>query len=522
MSEAWDRLRRPKNYTYDTVPQDDEAVDEGPRTPPPHPPRKSLLRRSLIALCSFLIMLAVIAAIVVSIVVGRASSLPLPSVPHTDCDDIEHGYTCRPEISRYWGQYSPYYSVPSGISETLPDTCTVTFAQVLSRHGARDPTAARSIAYRYLIDRLQEDVESFSGKYAFLKVYRYKLGADELSWFGQQELVNSGAKFFRRYSHLAANAAPVLRAAGQHRVVQSAQNFTQGFYAEAARNDWAGPRDDVITVMPEDDSSNNTLSIETCPAFDGGATSSAAQRVWTSIFVPPIRDRLNADMPGAELTDQEVVYLMDLCPFETVSANHNGGPSSPFCDLFAPEEWQAFEHYQSLGKWYGWSWGNDLAPSLGVGFVNELIARLTDSPVHDHTSTNSTLDSDPDAFPVGPDYTLYADFSHDNDIMTIMAALGVYNDTRPLDKTRVQTPDETDGYTASWAVPFASRMYVEKMRCGGEADDGEELVRVLVNDRVIPLRWCRGVDDLGRCRLSNFVEGLAFVRQDGHWDRCYA
>ena len=58
------------------------------------------------------------------------------------CDSIFQGYQCEPEISHYWGQYSPFYSVPSEISADIPRGCSVTFAQVLSRHGARDPTVS--------------------------------------------------------------------------------------------------------------------------------------------------------------------------------------------------------------------------------------------------------------------------------------------------------------------------------------------------------------------------------------------
>lgn len=60
------------------------------------------------------------------------------------CDSVLQGYQCEPEISHYWGQYSPFYSVPSEISADVPRGCSVTFAQVLSRHGARDPTVSLS------------------------------------------------------------------------------------------------------------------------------------------------------------------------------------------------------------------------------------------------------------------------------------------------------------------------------------------------------------------------------------------
>ena len=99
----------------------------------------------------------------------------------------------------------------------------------------------------------------------------------------------------------------------------------------------------------------------------------------------------------------------------------------------------------------------------------------------------------------------------------IFSALGLYNSTSALSNTTIETTTQTKGYSASWTVPFAARAYFEKMTCGGKE---EELVRVLVNDRVLPLETCGG-DELGRCTLSKFVGSLTFAREGGHWDQCF-
>ena len=207
--------------------------------------------------------------------------------------------------------------------------------------------------------------------------------------------------------------------------------------------------------------------------------------------------------------------MMDLCPFNTVADTL--GRISEFCDLFSEDDWKNYDYYETLGKYYGYSWGNPLGPTQGVGFTNELIARLTDTPVDDHTSTNHTLDSSPLTFPTSKNVSLYADFSHDNDMTGIFSALGLYNATRPLLNTTRQSTAETDGYSASWTVPFAARAYFEKMTCVGQR---EESVRVIVNDRVVPLQSC-GADGLGRCRLNSFVESLSFAREGGDWGSCF-
>ncbi|CAK7265653.1 hypothetical protein SEPCBS57363_001692 [Sporothrix epigloea] len=511
-------------------------------------------------------MLAALAALLCYLSV-LFSRLLVASIRHgqrlPSCDTTDHGYQCYPEVAQNWGQYAPFFSVPSELKASegraldehafLPSGCRFTFAQVLSRHGGRDPTSGRSVAYAALISRILKDVESFEngpdGAFAFLGDYTYRMGADELTRFGELQLEHSGAHFYRRYrtlvQALSAKAKagghidPFVRSADQHRVVLSAIHWIQGFQG-ARSSDRAYPdkhsdsEAQHIVLLPEAAGFNNTLSYNgLCKMFSAHA-GTVAQQIFADMFVPGITARLNRGLPGANLSDTETIYLMDLCPFETIAddkaegtgetnATVGGGRRlSPFCHLFSEAEWRNYDYYQTLGKWYGFGDGSALGATQGVGFVNELLARLTESPVDDHTSTNRTMNADPATFPL--DAHVYADFSHDNDMANIFAALGLYNNTEsrtspPSNTTRVE-PVDLQGYAASWTVPFAARMYVEKMVC--DADEGdEEYVRVLVNDRIMPLSGC-GSDEYGRCRLSRFVDSLAFARGGGHWDDCFA
>lgn len=88
-----------------------------------------------------------------------------------------------------------------------------------------------------------------------------------------------------------------------------------------------------------------TLNHGLCTEFEDGVSSEIAddaQAVWAGIFVPPIQARLNGRLPGANLSAIETIYMMDLCPFNTV-ANPNGTLSN-FCDLFT-------EHEVSILSW---------------------------------------------------------------------------------------------------------------------------------------------------------------------------
>jgi hypothetical protein len=175
---------------------------------------------------------------------------------------------------------------------------------------------------------------------------------------------------------------------------------------------------------------------------------------------------------------------------------------------------------QSISKYYGFGPANPLGPTQGVGFANELLARLTNMPVQDHTSTNSTLDGSDATFPLGR--AMYADFSHDNDMTAIFFALGLYGGMGTGNCTGNGAASlsgaEADGYSASMTVSFAARAYFEKMVC---EEAGEEMVRVIVNDRVLPL-VSFGADARGLVPLGKFVDAMSFARSGGEWDQCFA
>lgn len=450
----------------------------------------------------------------------RTSASPFARRDGSSCDDVYSGYQCQTDVSHSWGQYSSYFTVPSEISADVPPHCRTTFAQVLSRHGARFPTASKTTSYNATIAKVHK-AKSYGSGYEFLKNYTYTLGADNLTAFGQQQLVNSGIKYYNRYKGMTTHWDVFIRAAGDFRVVDSAQHFAIGYHT-ARLNDTSSTAPDhypyPILVIPEDEGQNNTLNHELCTAFENGTASTIggiAQKKFMATFIGNITSRLNANLPGANLTDSDSISMMDLCPFNTV-ADVNGAISK-FCSLFSKADWVNYDYYQSVGKYYGYGGGNPLGPTQGVGFTNELIARLNNTPVVDHTTVNHTLDDHRATFPISGGKVLYADFSHDNDMTSMFFAMGLYNTTAPLSNTTVQSVAQTHGYSAAYTVPFAARAYFEKMSCTGTPG---ELVRVLVNDRVIPLPFCGG-DELGRCTLENFVNSLTFAQQGGHWDQCF-
>ncbi|KAI2046481.1 hypothetical protein LOZ43_005853 [Ophidiomyces ophidiicola] len=437
------------------------------------------------------------------------------------CSTVEDGYRCYQPEAMLWGQYSPYSTLKfkSPIPQDVPRGCTVNFAQMLSRHGARYPTESKTKAYAKLITKIQNTTTSYMDKFKFLQTFKYELLSAEMTEFGNTQLVHSGSKFYRRYQNLAKNHQPFVRASGSSRVIKSAERFIDGFHQFKLRDpDSVGKEPPKLgLIIPEGDF-NNTLDHAICTNFEKNEYGDDVQKKFLATFAPKILERVKKGLVGADLSTKEVIYMMDMCSFHTVALTKDASKLSPFCELFTRGEWIDYDYYQSLGKYYGYGNGHPLGPEQGIGFTNELIARLTNTPVKDNTSTNRTLNANPATFPLNA--TLYAGFSHDNTMTSIFAALGLFNGTTPLPMDRVQTPAQSNGYAASWTVPFGARAYVEKMTCDWSPKKNTEYVRILINDRVFPLYGCK-VDSLGRCELNDFVQGLGFARSGGKWASCF-
>ncbi|KZV99460.1 acid phosphatase [Exidia glandulosa HHB12029] len=411
-------------------------------------------------------------------------------------------------FAKSWGAYSP--SFPRA-EYTVPRMCKVTMANILERHGARFPTSGATTRIKSAVAKMQAVPAWTNEEFDFIKSFVYDLGKDDLIPFGAKESFLAGTESAQRYAHL---DAPFVRASGSVRVVDSATNWTAGFVSKTGV-----PLPDAL-ILPEDDGFNTTLDDSMCPT---AASSDAQEAIWQDAFAPRIIARLRAfaDPPESlNLTNVDVPNLMSLCSFHTLaSASFDIAPSttrSPWCKLWTAEDAAQFEYWMDLDKYYGTGYGNELGPVQGIGYVNELLARLTRTPVMDSTSTNRTLDADPATFPL--DRALYADFSHDNQMIPILAAMGVLNQTHPgaMNPARL---DVGRTWIASQMVPFAGRVVVEKLSCGREE---KEMVRLLVNEATVQLpKPCPAADD-GLCGLEAFVRSQTFARGGApeEWARC--
>lgn len=422
------------------------------------------------------------------------------------------GYGSQFNPFRHMGPLTPYYAADFGVDngryltppQTANGSCTLTQVHILHRHGARYPTSGAPP--ELVRDLLQGGQAKFTGPLAFLNAYTYRLGTELLVPLGREQLHRSGVKAAMDYGALAARDLAqhkklFVRAGSQQRIVDSALAWSTGFWGNA----WPNHTD--FEVQIEAPHFNTTLA----PNFAcRAAAESFRVRDYVDHYLASATARLQGFVHGAKLTPMHLFGMQQLCAYDTVAFGH-----SAFCALFSEEEWRGFEYAWDQRFYYDYGPGAATGAAMGLGWVNEMVSRLTHTPWNraTQTSENATFNTDPTLFPV--DRALYADFTHDSVLTSVLATLGLRELGKP---PRVE--DEQRAFRTSHVVPFSARLVLEKFVCGAEEDHA--LLRLKLNDAIVPLAQlapCLPRAD-GLCSQKDFLAGLAQRNHKGWWEKC--
>ncbi|KAI0757472.1 phosphoglycerate mutase-like protein [Daedaleopsis nitida] len=446
---------------------------------------------------------------------------PLALDKNTTADTSKSAF----DIFKHWGNLSPWFSVERGSfgvdsGPEAPKTCRVTGLHLLHRHGARYPTEWASYGGPANFSaRLHNNAAGWNGtdQLEFMNDWTYKLGEEILTPFGRQQLYDLGVSMRMKYGFLLKNftessTIPVFRTESQDRMLASALNFAIGFFGYP----FEGQYQQSITI--EENGFNNTLApYKTCPnAGDRSKSDRGVPYVaeWASIYLKDAVSRLRPQMHGYELTTEDVYTLQQMCAYETVAIGY-----SKFCELFTEEEWKGFNYAMDLYFWYGSAFGSPLARAEGIGYVQELVSRLTHTPIPVHnSSTNATLNDNSATFPL--DHSLYVDATHEVVVLNVITALNLttFAEGGPLPADHI--PDHR-AFKSSHLAPFATNVQFQLLSCESLPDPQ---IRIIINDGVVPLTGIRGCpeDKDGKCPLPTFVEAQREIigKTDWTW-ACY-
>ncbi|KIS67246.1 uncharacterized protein UMAG_04350 [Mycosarcoma maydis] len=444
----------------------------------------------------------------------------IPGFQDASFKPFEHMGPLTPYLSSSgWGiDDAKYAGTPTSASG---QACRLAQAHMLHRHGARYPTAGGPPDV--LRDFLRQNPSlRYSGSLSFLNDYKFGVGEELLTPVGRGQLYDSGVKAALLYGKLVADDLAekdahgkpktlFARAGSQQRIVDSGLAWLNGFFG----SNWTSTSSFEIQI--EHPGFNTTTAPEfACAAWKkpGSSPGGAMADKWAAIYLQDAILRLGPNFGGAKLNSTLLFGMQQMCSYDTVAFGY-----SDFCALFTKQEWLDYEYAWDLKFMNTNGATSPLGKAYGLGWVNELVSRLTRTPwkLETQTSENSTLNLDATTFPL--DRRLYVDFTHDSTITSVLAALDLadFNERLdvPVDGKRV---DEMRHFKTSKLVPFAARLVVELWDCADEY----ELVRFKLNDAVIPLgqyRDCEQRKD-GMCKKESLLKALAARNHHGWWDKC--
>ncbi|KAI0892371.1 phosphoglycerate mutase-like protein [Annulohypoxylon nitens] len=387
----------------------------------------------------------------------------------------------RFDLYEHLGHRSPYF-VPSNTPESLlsgtPPGCTVSKAFLVHRHGSRHPHAeelTRIQDLSYYINNnsaLFKDPQSqLPDVWSFLaEGWNNTLSIDALTASGRKQLFDHGVALRLHYPDLYTEAEVL--AGDEDRVVESARWFMDGYYGRSS-NTTA-----TLSILSENDDTISWITPhQTCDRWDEkfGEDKLTA---WRAAYLPPIAKRINDTLskayPGVRFTEEHVHAMLYACAYETAA---NGIGSSPWCNVFLPEEILDHE-YESDLQMRGFS-GYGLPGEMGTVLGSLLASNMT------HFLRK---DDEP---------KLSLGFGHDKTIAMGLTALGLASDksfpaSGPIDPDRA--------WQAGKLMPFGASMFWTRLECGKE-----KRIQLMMDGANFGLggTGCK-IDKWGSCSFKDF------------------
>ncbi|KAI5866175.1 phosphoglycerate mutase-like protein [Durotheca rogersii] len=439
---------------------------------------------------------------------GQANQFPLVAPqPYGHAGSSE-----KFDITKYWGNLSPWYSVSSAdyglpnANPLAPEDCTVTQVHLLYRHGARYPTASAAPAeFAAKIANATATGLEVYGDLAFLSDWTYKLGAEVLTPFGRSQNFLLGIQYRQLYGHLLNNfteagTIPVFRTESQDRMVKTAENFAAGFFGVPEYLDQVN-----IEIVVESGGVNNSgAPYEVCnnsnAADKAYIGSSLASDFSTNAFNATLA-RLNAQISGLTFAPSDAIAMLQLCGYETHALGY-----SAFCELFSQEDFLNYEYYYDLVFYYNNGPGSPVSAAQGKAYLQEFVARFTGEYPKGWSAINRTMDNSPIYFPLNQ--SIYADATHEVVVLDTLTAFNLTALFRgpPLSSTENR---HQNSFVANKVVPFATHFTAQVLECPSYQPTKQ--IRFLVNDAVIPVAdsypGCPA-DSHGLCAFDNVVSVL--------------
>jgi len=135
-----------------------------------------------------------------------------------------------------------------------------------------------------------------------------------------------------------------------------------------------------------------------------------------------------------------------------------------------------------LSFYYSQGFGSPVAAAQGKGYLQQFLARLTDTPIDESDSANNkTFTGSSTYFPTNQ--SIYADATHEVVVLDTLTALNL---TALYAGGPLDLKERTEGqFSASRVVPFGTHLVVQILECSSCKETKQ--IRFIVNDAVVPI-----------------------------------
>ncbi|KAJ5281211.1 phosphoglycerate mutase-like protein [Penicillium angulare] len=403
---------------------------------------------------------------------------------------------------QYSGGNTPYFAgCPNvnGVSNDVPDKCTVQQAAYVVRHGSRFPDTGSYDSWVGIQEKVQTAVKGHGfearGSLSFISEWSPVLTNPTLqmaseSMTGWKEDGNPFYVWANQYKY------PI----NESRVVQTARAFVNGYLYEFAETYGT-----VVSVNSTGSTSaigNSLGPSDSCPTF--ASTSSGGDNVtnFDATWVPKTLKRLNSLVSGNLTFDEtDILFFPYLCAYESQIR----GNLSPWCNVFTEDELRNYAYSQDLSYYYDVGPGADGPASvLFLPFLHSLTTLLSKGPGQKGTGVD------------GDDFTvpnLIMAFLNDNQIAEMTAAMGVFDHESALPDDHIPA---NQLYNVAHFITMRGTVAFETLNCEVESKrqfSNETYIRVLFNDAVYPIASCQNGPGKS-CLLSEYAALIEKKNQD--------
>uniref|UniRef100_A0A060SXP8 ARAD1A14476p n=1 Tax=Blastobotrys adeninivorans TaxID=409370 RepID=A0A060SXP8_BLAAD len=392
------------------------------------------------------------------------------------------------DILRLTGTKGPYVDrLSQGLELDPPQGCSVEQVIMVMRHGARYPTANAYPDLQGALAKLENKTFS-SGPLQFFNDWTPYV--DNLGWLEQETFsgpyagllsaYQRGTEYRARYGHLWDGESIVpFWSSDSERVIMTARHFGEGFFGYNYSTNAA------LNIVSEAESQGANSLTPVCHAVDpkSGDVCSNLNVKQSYPLASVAADRLNKRY-GLNLTGDDVYNLQQLAVFEL-----NVRGDSPWLDAFTRDEWVAFNYYCGLDFFYCKGPGSAGSVAAGSVVANASLSLLQQGP-SEHAQAGGKM---------------YWNFSHDSDIVPILAALGLaYPDEKDVPYNG--SIAFTAKYNAVDIMPMAGHVVFERLHCTEDtpAWSAGTYVRVILNEQVLPVQDCQNGPGFS-CKLEDYI-----------------